>query len=94
MDRSLIEPRSGGIFIAQGESASPGYAIKKTHLALKARKNRRAFAYMVETRFVIMVLPHSSASYALSGLGAFWIAHPRVRRLTPGYKYSAATRFD
>jgi len=38
--RSVVKPRSGEIFIAQGESANPGYAIQK-HAALKAGKKRR-----------------------------------------------------
>ena len=82
------EVGSGEIFIAQGEPASPGYAVQKTLLALKARKNRRSCMCMVETRCLICPVTHP-ASYALSALGRFFNRKPRVRRLTLGYKYAA-----
>ena len=36
----------------------------------------------------------TSLSIALSALGAFFSGDPRVRKLTLGYKYFAATRFQ
>jgi hypothetical protein len=81
-----IKPRSGEIFVARGEPGSPGYAIPK------ARKKRGVWQDRDQRSRFHRADTTNADSLALSALNAFFKYIPRVRRLTLGYKYDAATR--
>jgi hypothetical protein len=87
-DEADREPRSGGISIAQGESANPGYAFKNAFSAEGASEPAIMSSWPVgvdRERLVCSPGP----SDALSALGGFIYANLGLHQ---GYKYFAATR--
>ena len=87
------EPRSGEIFIAQGESANPGYGFKNEFSAEGA--SERSGEQTEDSRPTPIGYEYMTAgSVAPPALNPFLKRVPRARRLAQGYKYAAATRLD